>query len=285
VPDAEDQLLEGAEDKTLSDVREECLKVKATSDPDERHARIHRERCLRQYTDKEGAWNLYGRGPVDAQAEFKAAHEPILDELFKAARAEGRCEPREAYAFDALVEMARRASGRTAEGPEPAADDEKPKQRPPAKYTAIIRIDDAALRRGAVEGEETCEIRGVGPIPVSVARRLLGDAVLKLVITKGVDVANVTHLGRSPTVAQQIALWWRSPTCTNLGCNRTQFLENDHRNEWHKCHETRADNLDPLCDHDHDLKTNHGWALVDGTGKRPMVPPDDPRHPKNKPKQ
>ena len=39
-----------------------------------------------------------------------------------------------------------------------------------------------------------------------------------------------------------------------------------------------------LCGHCHDLKTRYGWSLVHGTGKRPMVPPDDPRHPKNKPK-
>ena len=46
---------------------------------------------------------------------------------------------------------------------------------------------------------------------------------------------------------------------------------------------TRVDETDRLCEHDHDLKTFHGWALVAGTGKRPMVPPHDPRHPKNKP--
>ena len=51
------------------------------------------------------------RATVEAQAEFKAAHEPILDELFKRARADGKHEPREAYAFDALIEMARRAIG------------------------------------------------------------------------------------------------------------------------------------------------------------------------------
>ena len=50
-----------------------------------------------------------------------------------------------------------------------------------------------------------CEITGVGPIAVSVARSLLGESVLKLVITRGVDVLNVTHLGRGPTVAQRIA--------------------------------------------------------------------------------
>jgi hypothetical protein len=41
-----------------------------------------------------------------------------------------------------------------------------------------------------------------------VARDLLGDAIVKLVITNGVDVANITHLGRGPTTAQKIALMW-----------------------------------------------------------------------------
>ena len=81
-------------------------------------------------------------------------------------------------------------------------------------------------------------------------------------------------------MAQQVALWWLSPECTRLGCTRTQRLENDHREEWVKTKHTRLDELDPLCGHDHDLKTYLGWALIDGTGKRPMVPPDDPRHPK-----
>ena len=113
-------------------------------------------------------------------------------------------------------------------------------------------------------------------------RELLGDAILKLVITKGVDVINVTHLGRAPTVAQQAALWWRSPTCTAAGCNRTQFVENDHRIEWTKTKHTRLDELDPLCTHHHDLKTNKRWALIAGTGKRPMVAPHDPRHPNHR---
>jgi hypothetical protein len=35
-----------------------------------------------------------------------------------------------------------------------------------------------------------------------------------------------------------------------------------------------------LCDGHHDQKTRDGWALVEGKGKRPFVPPDDPRHPR-----
>ena len=121
----------------------------------------------------------------------------------------------------------------------------------------------------------------MGPIPVPVARDLLGDAILKFVITKGVDVANITHLGRSVTVAQQVALWWRSPTCTVLGCNRTQRIQNDHNPDCRQTHHTRLDESDPFCEHDHDKKTRLGWALVPGKGKRAFVPPDDPRHPNN----
>jgi hypothetical protein len=145
----------------------------------------------------------------------------------------------------------------------------------------LLRVDVAALRRGRVDGEELCEIRGVGPVPVPVAERLLGQAVLHLVITRGTDVLNVTHLGRGPTAAQKIALAWASPGCIVLGCWRTR-TENDHREPWAQTRHTRLDELDPLCTYHHDLKTRFGWALVDGTGKRRMVPPDDPRHPRHR---
>jgi hypothetical protein len=143
----------------------------------------------------------------------------------------------------------------------------------------LLRVDVAALRRGRVDGEDLCEIRGVGPVPVPVAEKLLGKAVLHRLITRGTDVLNVTHLGRGPTAAQKIALAWASPGCTVLGCWRTR-TENDHREPWSQTRHTRLDELDPLCDHHHDLKTRFGWALVRGTGKRLMVPPDDPRHPR-----
>jgi hypothetical protein len=146
------------------------------------------------------------------------------------------------------------------------------------RYLALLRVDVQALRRGGVQGQELCEIAGVGPVPVSIARGLLGEAIVKLVITRGVDVLNVTHLGRGPTAAQRAALLWTNPTCSVLGCNRAR-IENDHREPWAQTHWTRLDELDPLCVFHHDLKTRLGWALVAGKGKRGFVPPDDPRHP------
>jgi hypothetical protein len=146
----------------------------------------------------------------------------------------------------------------------------------------LVRVDLEALTRGAVAGEERCEITGLGPVPVRVARQLLGDAVLHLVVTRGRDVATVVHLGRGPSAAQKLALLWTQPTCSRAGCDQPwTFTEVDHRTPWAHTHHTILDDLDRLCRHDHRLKTHHGWALVTGTGKRDMVPPDHPAHPDN----
>jgi hypothetical protein len=274
-PDAEDELLALAQSSApLAKVREAALRAQATVDGDARHDRIRKERSARSYTDAEGAWNFHARGTVDDGGTFLSVFEPIVDQYFKAAHQSGRTEPVEAYAFDALIELAKRAAGEH--------DGATPSKAP--QLLGLVRVDHAALVRGQVAGDEVCEIAGLGPVPAGVARDLLGDAVVKLVVTKGVDVANVTHLGRGPTVAQKIAMWWRTPQCTSLDCTRVQRIEFDHRTEWTKTHHTRIDDGDGLCSHCHDLKTYYGWALVEGTGKRPMVPPDDPRHPKNKPK-
>ncbi len=110
-----------------------------------------------------------------------------------------------------------------------------------------------------------------------------GDAFLAGVVTKGVDVANVFHLGRKPTVYQSTALDWLSPTCTTLGCNNTHRLETDHRVDWARTKVTLLRWLERHCEPCHHKRSRLGWALVDGHGKRPLVAPDDPRHPRNPP--
>jgi hypothetical protein len=162
--------------------------------------------------------------------------------------------------------------------PPPTPPSGKQPKRP--KWLGIIRVDIEALIRGFVEGDEVCEIPGVGPISVAVARQLLGDAIFELVITKGNDVVNTTYLGRGPNAAQRIALLWQGIKCFNEACDRT-WRQVDHREEFRRTRVTRLDNLDLLCDEDHDLKTYRGWALVEGKGRRQFVPPDHPRHPKN----
>ncbi|HEX6237577.1 MAG TPA: hypothetical protein VFZ68_10315, partial [Acidimicrobiales bacterium] len=160
---------------------------------------------------------------------------------------------------------------------------------PPAStnptHLALLRVDIEALQRGRTTDGELCEIAGVGPIAVSAARDLLPESILELVITRGVDVANVTHLGRGPSAAQKVALLWTSPGCDVETCPRLdpRGIQHDPRTPWAHCHETVLDNLDRKCGHHHHLKTHHDWELIPGTGPRPMVPPDHPDHPNNQP--
>jgi hypothetical protein len=63
------------------------------------------------------------------------------------------------------------------------------------------------------------------------------------------------------------------------------FVQLDHREPWATTRHTRLDELDPLCPHDHDLKTNRGWSLVDGTGRRAFVGPTIPVTPATSPRR
>jgi hypothetical protein len=99
--------------------------------------------------------------------------------------------------------------------------------------------------------------------PVSSAVRDLlasSNPFLAAVVTKGVDVATVAHLGRDPTVHQRTALEWLEPRCRAEGCDRTIGLDIDHRVDWAPTKVTLLKWLDWLCRHHHDLKTNEGLA-------------------------
>jgi hypothetical protein len=103
-------LVELAGTTNLTELREACLRRTAAADPDPdaTHVRIHARRSLRTRTDAEGARILSVRGTVDRVARIERALEPLIDDLFERGRKNGRREPREAYAFDALVALADR---------------------------------------------------------------------------------------------------------------------------------------------------------------------------------
>ncbi len=270
-PGAQRRLVEAARESSLGELRSECARVRAAATPDleARRRAIHRGRSLRAYTDAEGAWNLRVRDNPEVGAQFMAALEPIRDRIFRAARAAGRRESLEAYAADALAELARGGGAST--------------RRSSAKAKVIVRVDLVALLRGRPAEGEVCEVAGFGPVATSAVRDLIdsADPFLAAVVTQGERVVGVAHLGRRPNAHQQTALEWLSPACSVKGCANVSLLETDHRVEWAKSHLTVLDLLDRLCTHHHDLKTRANWALVPGRGKRELVPPHDPRHPKN----
>jgi hypothetical protein len=205
-PAEEHRLVALAGQVSLTELREECARVRTAADPDPEatNRRPHRERRLRRWIDGEGFWNLHAKGTPQAGAASNAAIQPIIDQRFKDAHRAGRREPVEAYAFDALIHLAEHATGpREPDGAEEggagdlaaAADTPagipgtfdpaggasarqcgvRPKQRVNPRYLALLRVDVEELRRGQVTGGEMCEIVGVGPVPVSVARAVLGE--------------------------------------------------------------------------------------------------------------
>ena len=115
----------------------------------------------------------------------------------------------------------------------------------------IAVVDVEALRRGHTEGDEMCEIRGVGPVSVDAARRLLGDAALAIVIKDGVDVMNVTHLGRNLTAWQQTVVEWWGLRCEVKGCDCRDFVDVHHVFEYVRSGRTRLDELRVYCKHHH----------------------------------
>ena len=172
----------------------------------------------------------------------------------------------------------------------PAPAGSKPRRRGRKKLAGspirvMIRVDLDVLLRGVAVDGELCEIPGYGPVPVSVVKDLTatGNAFFIAVLTKAHAVVAVSHLGRHPNAYQRSALDFLHPTCAVEGCSSRDGLEYDHRLDFAKTHFTAFDFLDKLCRHHHRQKTDHGWALVDGRGKRAFVPPDDPRHPQHSP--
>jgi hypothetical protein len=314
-PAAESGLLDKAKGASLAELKEECARARAAADDgaEARHRRIHRHRFLRNYTDNEGAGNIHVRNNVEMVAAIMSVLRPMADQLQAEARARGEVGSAEAYAADALNELASMATamsggeaGRVAprgevlpaEASAQAAGETRAGSRPvpavPGSPLALARrwrnakligrFDVEALVRGYPVTGELCELVGYGPIPVAAMRDMIesGNPFLVAIATKAVDVVSVAHLGRQFTSLQHSALDWMYPTCAAEGCGRAP-QETDHRADWSKTHVSLLTQADRYCSGHHYLKTHHGWGLVEGHGVRPFVPPDDRRHPANSP--
>jgi hypothetical protein len=266
-PEAEVALVRQAGRASLGELRSEAGRTKATGvDLEARRARIHARRGLRCWVDDAGEAHAHWRDNPERIAAAMVALAAPRDAIFKSARAAGRRESLDAYTADALYEV--------------LAGEREPGS---SVHKLIWRVDlDAALREQPVDGE-VCEIAGYGPVAASAVKELLATKhpIVAAVLTKGRDVVNVVHLGRRPTAHQRTALEWLYPECEVEGCHNSVFLEWDHTEDWAKTRRTRLGALSGKCAHHHDLKTTQGWDLVRGKGKRPMVPPDDPRHPRH----
>ena len=140
-------------------------------------------------------------------------------------------------------------------------------------------IDYAALRRGHATAGERCELAGVGPVPVSTARKLLDDASVTLMVRDGDAITAVSRPTRTIPVKLRRALEARFPTCGAPSCANDRALEIDHVVPIEDGGPTSLDNTWRLCRHHHMLKTHRGWHVTGPPGHWDLTAPDDPDPP------
>lgn len=266
-PGAEHDLLELAgSGRPFGELRGEARKARAAVQDDTvRAERQHGLRRARRWGDEEGM-RCYGIALTPSQAAtFEPTWDVFCNQVFNAARLAGRRESQAAYAADALVAMAEAALSATRGGGESTGA---------VNARVLVLVDAAALHRGHTEAGETCEIAGIGPIDVTAAKRLLGDATIDVLVRDGIDIRAVAHVGRGPNRRQRAALLadWE---CEIRGCGQTRHLEIDHIVPYALNQQTALDNLGTKCKHHHNLKTHKGWT--DGPlgpdGRRTLNPP------------
>ena len=267
-PESEAQLVEFARSNSLRLLREECRRVKNSAHAAiEDYKEVHRSRELKTWTGRDGATCGTFRLTPDAGAAFLTAIEERKAKHVRAAQREGRREPFRAYAADALVELV--TESRNSAGAKTAP-----------KSMVIVHVAYEAIARGALVEGEICEIRGVGPVPLEVAREMAADSILRVLVTKGGQPMAVSPGVRTIPRALRLLLEARDRTCVVPGCDLSVGLQVDHRKPFAQLGPTDLENCGLLCKLHHDMKTYLGWALAradDGTWR--FTPPDDYRDP------
>jgi Domain of unknown function (DUF222)/HNH endonuclease len=271
-PDAEEELVDAAGRQPMSMLKLRCRRVKATG-PDGAggYNAIHRGRYLRNWTDRDGAVRFDARLTPDEGARLVAVVKDQTDRLEAEARRAGLHDPRKALAADALLRLACSGTPPATRSGGPGAATSGP--------TAMVhvRVDHAALMRGHAEVGELCEVPGIGPIPVEVARALAVDSVLSILVTDGVDVTTVAHAGRTIPAALRRALTERDPCCAVPGCDVREALEIDHIRPVGDGGMTTLANLVRLCHWHHYLKTHQRHRIERSGSEWRWLVPDDSR--------
>jgi hypothetical protein len=267
-PEAEARLVEFARTNSIRRLREECRRVKnADESAAEECKRVHRCRALKTWVGRDGATCGTFRLTSEAGAAFLGAIEERKTKHVKAARREGRREPFEAYAADALVEL-------VTEERDGSGGHTRP------KTMVIVHVAYEALSRDALADGEVCEIAGIGPVPLEVAQRLAADSVLRVLVTKGGQPMAVTPGVRTVPRALRLLLEARDRTCVVTGCDAKCGLQVDHRKPFAQLGPTDLENCALLCKLHHDMKTYLGYRLErHADGSWFFTPPADYREP------
>ncbi|PNI09118.1 HNH endonuclease [Arthrobacter sp. AFG7.2] len=122
--------------------------------------------------------------------------------------------------------------------------------------------------------DEPAEVDGLGPVPPSVARRLVADGASSLyrVLVNPRDGAPL-EIGRTSYRLPEALKRWlkmRDGRCTFPGCsNHSLDNEADHLTAWQHGGATGISNLGQACPKHHSLKHRSGWTPTQATKNEP----------------
>jgi hypothetical protein len=128
-----------------------------------------------------------------------------------------------------------------------------------------VNVDADRLTGTSTTPGGRCEIKGVGPVPVETARAYLGDALLTILVKKGVDVTTIAHDGTKTMPASvRRAVLARDQHCVIASCSApaTQIHHLDWRSRGGRhsiqnCRGVCAWCHDLIHYHHHTLEPNH----------------------------
>jgi hypothetical protein len=296
-PEASGDLLElvdqGASHKELRDT---ATRMRAASRSREnerlRRARVHTHRHLRWGQDEHGG--IRGGFFCD-EVEFARVAPRLEAEAKRRWRAAGNGpgggvgDSLEAHRLDAFIDLLSGSDGFGSDSDDADDSDDDDRgggggpdhglrsgPRPAAPRTLII-VNAESLRRGTTQGDELCEIEGIGPVSVAAAKELLSEGGFQYLVKEGFDIKTVTKSTRVIANCIDMALIVRDRVCARPGCGNSLGLERDHfQLDYGHDGPTELENLVRLCPECHKLKTDGGWRLEGRPGAWKWVAPAKP---------
>ncbi len=237
-PSAEAGLLEVAEHADWRSLKDRARRVRLNAEVNREalHERQHRAREFHHWVDDEGMVAGRFRLPPEVGVPLVNRIDNQTEREYRRAWQQGGRESRAAYGADALVRILSQIDGDS-----------------PTRSELVVVIDLDALQRGHAHDGECSHIPGVGPLPVSVARRITSDAFLKGVLVDGCEIKKVKHFGRHIPAEVRTALELGSipemdgAICVEEGCGRREGLEWDHVEPLARGGLTAYRNLEPRC--------------------------------------
>ncbi|MCB2177310.1 MAG: HNH endonuclease [Actinomycetales bacterium] len=266
--EVQDQVLGGEVTRTVSQLQRAVAKALVIADPggasDRCRAAAERRRVDRPRPAPDGM----ARWSALLPAADAMRMDTTLDALARTGRAAGDERTLDQLRADLLADLVlgrvpSTPGGRVEARAEPSeASGPGEPRRGPVRARIDVLVPWEVL---AGISEEPGFLAGYGPIPAPVARELASDGTWRRILTdppdgSGLDVGRTRY--RPPAhLAEHVRA--RDRWCARPGCSaRAETCDLDHTAEWDRDDgRTAHDNLGPLCERDHQVKT-HGGAQM-----------------------